>query len=268
MRRKDAQQAADLQTIRPCERTWIQRPVANYPVRVPGRSETSTGEETAPHGSQAGASRLRVLQALQAADHGLGVRELAEVVSLHINTVRFHLDRLVGEGLVRRQPSDRSEPGRPPLTFTAVPSGSHGDRRAYRLLAEMLASFVAEMVPDSRTAAIDVGRKWGHFLTERPGPYRRADHEQSLRALTTILNDIGFAPELKSTGNHQEVWLRHCPFLEVATEYRDVVCSIHLGLMQGVLSETRGPLTADQLRPLVEPSLCIARLTPATAPAP
>jgi predicted ArsR family transcriptional regulator len=199
---------------------------------------------------------------LQAADQGLGVRELAADVGLHTNTVRMHLDRLVAEGLVRRQTQDRREPGRPPLTFSAVASGFHGDRRAYRLLAEMLASFVAEKVPDSRTAAIETGRMWGHFLTERPGPYRRADRQRSLDVLNTILDDIGFAPEIVQTDDRQEVWLRHCPFLEVATEYREVVCSIHLGLIQGVLSETRGPLTADELRPLVEPSLCIARLAP------
>jgi predicted ArsR family transcriptional regulator len=126
----------------------------------------------------------------------------------------------------------------------------------------MLASFVAEKVSDSRAAAIETGQMWGHFLTEQPGPYRRTDRQRSLHVLTTILDDIGFAPEIVQTDDRQEVWLRHCPFLEVATEYREVVCSIHLGLIQGILSETRGPLTADELRPLVEPSLCIARLAP------
>lgn len=229
---------------------------------MPRRSESSTGNKVAGRRPREGASRLRVLQALQAANQGLGVRDLAAHVGLHTNTVRMHLDRLVAEGLVRRQTQDRNEPGRPPLTFSAVASGFHGERRAYRLLAEMLASFVAAKVPDSRTAAIEAGRMWGQFLTERPGPYRRADHRRSLDVLTTILDDIGFAPKIVQTADSLEVWLRHCPFLEVATEYREVVCSIHLGLIQGVLSETRGPLTADELRPLVEPSLCIARLAP------
>ena len=175
------------------------RRTPNYSVLMPRRSDTSTGNDVAGRGPREGASRLRVLQALQAADQGLGVRELAADVGLHTNTVRMHLDRLVAEGLVRRQAQDRSEPGRPPLTFTAVASGFHGDRRAYRLLAEMLASFVAEKVPDSRTAAIETGRMWGHFLTERPGPYRRADRQRSLDVLTTILDDIGFAPEIVQT---------------------------------------------------------------------
>jgi predicted ArsR family transcriptional regulator len=64
--------------------------------------------------------------------------------------------------------------------------------------------------------------------------------------------------------------LRHCPFLEVATAHPEVVCSVHLGVMQGVLAEQRAPVEAGDLQPFVEPSLCLARLRrrePAQAPA-
>jgi len=35
---------------------------------------------------------------------------------------------------------------------------------------------------------------------------------------------------------------------------------VHLGLMQGLLSELNAPITAHQLDAFVEPSLCITRL--------
>jgi predicted ArsR family transcriptional regulator len=225
-----------------------------------------TASKDAPTGggSPVGASRRRILRTLQGSEHGLGVQELAEQVGLHANTVRFHLNRLLAEGLVRRHAGDHHEQGRPPLTFVAVESGYHGERRSYRLLAEMLASFMTETTePHSKAAAVEAGRTWGHFLTQRPSPYRRTDDAESLEALTSVLEEIGFAPEVVQTQDAREVWLHHCPFLEVATSYRDVVCSLHLGLMQGVLAETRGPSTVDQLRPLVAPSLCVARLVPA-----
>ena len=225
-------------------------------------------EADAPRGagSHVGASRTRILRVLQASQQGLGVQELAEEVGPHVNTVRFHLNRLLADGLVRRHSQDRHEHGRPPLRFVAVPAGYHGERRSYRLLAEMLASFMAEPgVPNPRAAAIEVGQSWGHFLTKRPSPYRRADDAQSMKVLTSVLDEIGFASELVQTAEGREVRLHHCPFLEVATDYRDVVCSLHLGLMQGVLAETRGPSTVDQLRPLVQPSLCVARVVPAAS---
>lgn len=62
--------------------------------------------------------------------------------------MRFHLDRLVAEGVVARHVEDRTEPGRPRLIFTAagppgLTSGTHGDKQSYRLLAAILASFVS-----------------------------------------------------------------------------------------------------------------------------
>ncbi|MFZ2173869.1 MAG: hypothetical protein WAW17_07510, partial [Rhodococcus sp. (in: high G+C Gram-positive bacteria)] len=38
---------------------------------------------------------------------------------------------------------------------------------------------------------------------------------------------------------------------------------LHLGLIRGVLAEVRAPLAADRIEPFVEPSLCLAHLTPA-----
>ena len=224
-------------------------------------AEHTSGDGPAHEASRTGASRLRILQVLRQATEGLGVQELAEQVGLHANTVRFHLERLVTDGVVARHVEKRTEPGRPRLAFTAVPRpGTHGDQRSYRLLAEILASFVAGVVPNAAAAATEAGRTWGHYLAERPAPYRRTSEEESVAELLRILDGIGFVPELGPTEDRREIWLRHCPFLEVAQEHREVVCSVHLGLMQGALAEMRAPITADRMDPFVEPSLCVAGL--------
>jgi predicted ArsR family transcriptional regulator len=219
-------------------------------------------------GSRAGTSRLRIMQLLRQAPDGLGVQELAERVGLHVNTVRFHLDRLVAEGVVARHAEERTEPGRPRHSFTAVAGpGTHPDLRSYRLLAEMLAGLVTESLPDPEAAATEAGRAWGHYLASRPRPYRRADEETSVAELLRLMDDIGFVPQLAPAEQHREIRLRHCPFLEVAEEHREVVCSLHLGLMQGALAEMRAPIVTERLLPLVEPALCVAVLGPA-APRP
>jgi hypothetical protein len=48
---------------------------------------------------------------------------------------------------------------------------------------------------------------------------------------------------------------------DVAQRHQDVICSLHLGLMQGALARLRAPLGADKLVPFVEPGLCVAQLT-------
>lgn len=211
-----------------------------------------------------GASRSRVLQAVQEAPAGLGVVELTQQVGLHANTVRFHLQRLIADGRVASHAEDRDQPGRPRLVFTALDAGTHAGRRTYRLLAEILSSVVGAR-PDATEVATEAGRSWGRFLAEGPPPFRRTTEEAAVTELMRILDDVGFEPEIEAAqaepvDRGREIRLRHCPFLEVAREHREVVCSVHLGLMQGALAEMRAPVVADSLHPFVEPSLCVARL--------
>jgi predicted ArsR family transcriptional regulator len=207
--------------------------------------------------------RLRVLELLRSAPGALGVTELAAQLGLHANTVRFHLNRLVTAGLATREVEEHSGPGRPRLTFTAVaPKENDGGQRNYQLLAHMLAGFMADTSPDAAAQAVELGRTWGRYLATRPTPAKRVTEEESLTELLHVLDDIGFAPLLaEDDDQHTQVHLRHCPFLEVASAHGEVVCSLHLGVMQGVLIEQRAPLEASDLRPFVEPSLCVAHLS-------
>lgn len=213
-----------------------------------------------------GESRGRVLDVLRAAGEPRGVQEVAEQVGLHPNTARFHLDGLVDAGLVERRAEERSEPGRPRMVYAATATDVSSGQRSYRLLAEMLTSLVADTVPEPGRAAEIAGQAWGRYLAERPAPSQRVDAAEAVRRLSAVLADAGFAPDTVDNpaegAQRRVIPLRHCPFREVAERHQDVVCSLHLGLMRGVLAEVRAPLQADRLEPFVAPSLCLAHLAP------
>ena len=134
-------------------------------------------------------------------------------------------------------------------------------RRSYRLLADMLAGFIADTSPDAAAQAVELGRTWGRYLATKPAPAKRVSEEESLRELLRVLDEIGFSPRLTEDDQQSQVLLRHCPFLEVASAHGEVVCSLHLGVMQGVLIEQRAPLEASHLEPFAGPSLCVATLS-------
>jgi predicted ArsR family transcriptional regulator len=219
-------------------------------------------------GSPLGQSRARVLELLRAAGSPLGVQEIADRTGLHPNTARFHLDGLVEAGLATREPQPRATPGRPSMTYQAADDGGPGGGRRYRLLAEMLTSLIAGTMPDPGKAAVEAGREWGAYLTEQPPPYQRPGAGEAIEKLAAIMEELGFAPQAVADGSQYRLCLHQCPFREVAQRHQDVVCSLHLGLMQGALAQMRAPVTADRLEPFAEPSLCIAHLTARDEPAP
>jgi predicted ArsR family transcriptional regulator len=213
-----------------------------------------------------GESRARVLHVLQSAAAPVGVDEVARRVRLHPNTTRFHLDGLVEMGLAARASEERDRPGRPRAVYTAAPEAAGAGRRSYRLLAEILTSYLASQSKAPAQAAQKAGEAWGRFLTDRPAPFRRVDVEHAVGQLVATLDEIGFEPEAVTSGRKRQILLHHCPFRETAEEHREVVCGVHLGLMRGLLAELDAPIDAERLDPFVEPSLCVTHLSGRTGP--
>lgn len=206
--------------------------------------------------------RREVLRLLRASSIPMSILEIADELGVHPNTVRFHLEILVGDGQVEHVAPGRKGPGRPPLMFQAVRQMDRGGTRHYRLLAEILSTaLAAERNP--RTKALAAGRSWGLRLEsglESP-PQGGSSAEESIDRLVEVLDGLGFAPERRASGGEQQIGLRHCPFLELAESRTAIVCPIHLGLMQGALKTWAAPVTVDRLDAFVEPDLCVAHLT-------
>ena len=245
--------------------------------------------------------RRAVLDALRAATDPQGVTDVAERLAVHPNTVRFHLDALVADGHVERTLEDPSGPGRPRTVYAARRGMDRGGARSYRLLARMLLSRLASPAgagadagagsgsgagagagsgtdAGSRTAAdtavdagtaaavTETGRDWGRYLVEQLPPSGPPAAEDAVGRLTAMLDDLGFDPQpVGPDAVPDRIRLRHCPFLELAEEYGQIVCPLHLGLMQGALDELRAPVAATRLEPFAEPGACLAHLASTSA---
>ena len=211
-------------------------------------------------GARLGASRARVLDLLRAATGALSVREIAGQAGLHPNTARFHLEALVQAGLASKERQQRESLGRPSMAYSATGEDGPAGQRRYRLLAEMLTSMIAGVLPQPGEAAAEAGREWGRYLTGQLPPYERLDAPEAVERLRATMESIGFAPVLTAEGSRYRLLLRQCPFREVAERHQDVVCALHLGLMQGALAQMRTPVTVGRLQPFAEAWGCTAEL--------
>jgi hemoglobin len=118
--------------------------------------------------------------------------------------------------------------------------------------------------PKAGEAASTAGRAWGAHLISRPAPFHEVTRGDAISRLVAMLDDLDFAPEV-ATGDPDlpvRVRLRHCPFLELAEDHGDLVCPLHLGLMQGALTELHAPIAATALEPFAEAGACLVHLTP------
>ena len=99
-----------------------------------------------------------------------------------------------------------------------------------------------------------------------PLPDEAADPDQAaarqLDALEGHLDRLGFDPARDDDRLRIDLW--RCPFVELARQRPEVVCSVHLGLAAGVLATAGGPVTAHRLRPFVGRSHCVLELQRAT----
>jgi len=225
-----------------------------------------------------GVSRVAVLEVVRASGP-LDVQAIAERVGLHPNTVRSHLDRLIEAHLVESSVALRATPGRPRLLFSAsLRSDAHPDD-SYRILARILADAVRAGAPAGARpadAAATAGKRWGEQVAQTgPEGVEPLDAGGTIDRIVALLDGVGFAPTLATdvgqaapptaAAGPAVIELHRCPFIDVAREHSDVVCAVHLGLMQGALGQMQAPPTTIRLLPLVRPDLCLVHLAPAGA---
>jgi predicted ArsR family transcriptional regulator len=209
--------------------------------------------------------RELILDMVRASATPLTVVAIADELGVHPNTVRFHLDALVDGERIERVVGEISGPGRPPIVYRPSQTMDRNGPSNYRLLATMLTSHLATTVPDPAATAIELGRTWGPGLIEQ-GPRRSATSKtEALTRVVGVLADMGFEPEPVLGPRAKEIRLRHCPFLDLVDDHADVICSVHLGLMQGALATLNTTVTVERLTPFAEPNLCIAHLASTTA---
>ena len=206
------------------------------------------------HRLLAGLTRSRLLAVLRDSGGPMEIRELADAVGLHPNSVREQLARLADAGLVATEAAPPSGRGRPRLRYGARPEG---DKQApYRALAGVLAEELGRMA-DPATRAAEAGERWGRALIGPAGIV--TDEVAAVGRLVSLLSDAGFEPEGPDLPGGP-IRLRRCPFEPLERDHRGVVCGIHLGLMRGALREMGAPLDAVAVEPYVQPDLCLAHL--------
>jgi len=193
-------------------------------------------------GSLADPIRRALYEFVSARPDAVSREAAAEALEITAHQAKFHLERLVDEGLLvteQRRLTGRTGPGagRPAKLYrrSAARFQISLPERRYDLAGEILASAIeraarGEQLPEAvdraaRSAAAE------HVSGEEPAHRDHGGADAELVAASATLAGIGYEPELAD----RVVRLRNCPFDPLSRDHTQLICSMNRAYVQGAL---------------------------------
>ena len=178
--------------------------------------------------------------------------QAATGVGVPRHTAKFHLDRLVEDGLLEtefRRLSGRQGPGagRPAKLYRRSPGEVTVSlpERHYDLAGRLLAGAIEDSSRDGtpvraalQSGAQSFGAGLGAEARARAGDPVTAATAQS--AACDVLAEHGYEPRVTD----RSITLQNCPFHRLAQEHTDLVCGMNLDLVGGLAAALDDHLTA------------------------
>ena len=195
-------------------------------------------------------TRHAIYQYVADSDASVAIAELTEHFKLNHNAIRQHLAKLVEAGLLTETAAKGGGPGRPRLLYELDQTADSrwGANGPY----ERLSLLLAEIIRTGDSAA-EVGRRAGKRL--RP-PASAGD---PIIGMAAAMAAQGFDPEVRAGKGKVDVVLHHCPFESTALADPGTVCTLHLGIAEG-LAEGSGSVVEVLIARDPRLANCLVRL--------
>ena len=191
----------------------------------------------------------------------VGREQAAEALGIAVHSAKFHLDRLVEEGLLEvefRRLTGRTGPGagRPAKLYrrsSAEISVSLPERR-YDLAGQILATAVDRSTRDGTPVSVavrEVAEERGRDLGQN-SPRQKPEQERTTDALAAQ----GYEPRALP----DEIVLANCPFDALADEHTELVCGMNEAYVGGLVEG----LGCRGLEAVLDPQreMCCVRVRP------
>lgn len=189
--------------------------------------------------------------------------QVAEALELPRSVAAFHLEKLVGSGLLKvryQRLTGKSGPGAGRPTKFYGRSDREFDislpPRHYDLAGSLLADAITRANSDGMTISEAVAQV-AHESGQLVGVQSSREHKGSARdvVLIEVLAQNGYEPKLQG----RQITMRNCPFDSLAEQYRDLICRMNFEFIAGVVE---GIGESERYTPHLAPEVgyCCVRL--------
>lgn len=214
-------------------------------------------------GALAEPARRALYQYVVAQPHAVGRDQVAAATGIARHTVKFHLDKLVDEGLLAvefRRLSGRDGPGagRPAKLYHRVADEISVSlpERHYELAGQILAAAVetasqgaAPVAAAVAQQAYDTGRRLAQAVPDSP------DSPDPLAPIVAVLAAHGYEPRAEG----DRIVMANCPFHALAETHTELVCGLNHALVTGLTDALGRSDVVARLDPA--PGRCCVTLT-------
>jgi predicted ArsR family transcriptional regulator len=179
-------------------------------------------------------TRHAIFRHIADAGRPVGIAELNAEFPFNHNAIRQHVAKLVAAGLVVEGTAAPTGRGRPRLVYevNAAVEGQWGTAGPYERLSRLLADII-----ETGLGAQEVGRLAAdRFRVPSPSGDVVAD-------VIAAMARQGFEPEVRPVRDGAEIVLRNCPFASTALAARQTICSLHLGIAEGLVDSPSTSVT-------------------------
>ena len=190
-------------------------------------------------------TRRRLYDYVVRAGTPVGRDQASAALGIARATAAFHLDRLADEGLldvVHKRISGRTGPGAGRPAKLYLRPARHIEvslpQRRYELAGEVLAA----AIDDAETAGMPLRTAVAERAHEAG---RQVGSTAGAGDAVAALEDLGFEPRPEGTS----VYLGNCPFHNLARQHTDLVCTMNLHLIEGLLECAGAPGQRARLDP-------------------
>lgn len=209
--------------------------------------------------------RRRLYDFVRRADHPVTREEAAKAVRISAKLAAFHLDKLIGAGLLEADfetpKGFRRGVGRVPKRYrsSSLEVTLSVPQRRYDLVGEILvdslgrANAAEPPVDTARAVAFERGQQIG---TSRREQLRRGrlGAERTIGEARVLLEDLGFEP----ADAEDALILRNCPFHTLAQRDPELVCGLNVSFIDGILRGLSNTTVSAELVP--EEGMCCVQI--------
>lgn len=192
-------------------------------------------------------SREHIWRLLQQADRPLSLEDISRATTLHVNTIRTHLDMLRAAGRVERTRGASDGRGRPRWLYAPVSDD------VYHQLAHDLSE--ALTAAEDPATAEEAASRWR--LADDVTLPQATTPDEAVAVAAEALQRLGFDVATSPVGD--AVYLGNCPYAALVSEH-PVICDIHAKALEQVLADTGQDVELESLDVFPRPGVCVAHL--------